>query len=127
MTILSRRFPFFNSADDVEAMVEITTVFGVRRMKQCALLHGTVFETSIPTVGHAGFSLEKIILWSTCRNDGGSRNSEESLSSEEKLAVRFLERCFELDPNKRISAEEALEHEFLKEDVYSDEDEMHML
>jgi cell division control protein 7 len=122
LTILSRRFPFFNSADDVEAMVEIATIFGVRRMKQCAYLHGTVFETNIPTIGDRGFLLEKIILWSTCRNDGGKGGSEIPLDSKEKLAVKFLERCFELDPNKRISAAEALEHDFLKEDLYSEDD-----
>lgn len=125
LTILSKRFPFFNSADDVEAMIEIATIFGSKRMKSCAQLHGTIFETTIPTIGNAGFSLEKIILWSTCRNDGGKGGSEIPLTNEEKLAVRFLERCFELDPNKRISAEEALEHEFLmeKDDTYTDEDE----
>ncbi|RDW68017.1 putative mitogen-activated protein kinase HOG1 [Coleophoma cylindrospora] len=131
LTILSKRFPFFNSTDDIEAMIEIATIFGQKRMKQCALLHGTVFETSIPTIGQAGFTLEKIILWSTCRNDGG--DGEIPLTSEEKLAVRFLERCFELDPHKRISAKEALEHPFLKiaeeeEDLEEEEmDEMHML
>ena len=96
-------------------------------MKACALLHSAMFETNIPTIGNAGFTLEKIILWSTCRNDGGKNGSEVPLTDEEKLAVRFLERCFELDPNKRISAEEALEHEFLKEQVYPEDDEMHML
>lgn len=127
LTILSRRFPFFNSADDVEAMIEIATIFGVKKMKQCAYLHGTVFETNIPTIGERGFLLEKIILWSTCRNDGGKGGTEIPLNANEKLAVKFLERCFELDPNKRISAEEALEHEFLKEDLYSDEDDVQML
>jgi len=40
LTILSRRFPFFNSSDDVDAMIEIATIFGKQRMKQCAALHG---------------------------------------------------------------------------------------
>ena len=127
LTILSRRFPFFNSADDIEAMIEIATIFGVKRMRACAFLHGTQFETNIPTIGSTGFTLEKIILWSTCRNDGGKSGPESPLTDNEKLAVSFLERCFELDPNKRISAKEALEHEFLKEEQYSDEDEMQML
>jgi cell division control protein 7 len=120
LTILSKRFPFFNSADDVEAMIEIATIFGTRRMKACAYLHGTYFETSIPTICDAGFSLEKIILWSTCRNGGGDEGAEIPLTAEEKLAISFLDRCFELDPNKRISAAEALEHPFLKE--YSDDE-----
>ncbi|KAL2064022.1 hypothetical protein VTL71DRAFT_4516, partial [Oculimacula yallundae] len=132
LTILSRRFPFFNSADDVEAMIEIATIFGTKRMKHCAYLHGTAFESNIPTIGNVGFTLEKIILWSTCRNDGGKSGKESPLSEEEMLAVGFLERCFELDPNKRISAADALQHPFLKEEsvdeAYTeDEDEINMV
>jgi cell division control protein 7 len=127
LTILSKRFPFFNSADDVEAMIEIATIFGTKRMKACAYLHGTYFETSIPTIGQTGFSLEKIIMWSTCRNGGGESGAEVPLTAEEKLAVSFLDRCFELDPSKRISAEEALEHPFLKEVRPEDDDEINLL
>ncbi|KAG0647128.1 Cell cycle serine threonine-kinase hsk1 [Hyphodiscus hymeniophilus] len=131
LTILSKRFPFFNSADDVEAMIEIATIFGRARMRQCAYLHGTVFATDIPTIGQGGFALEKIILWSTCRNDAGADGEEIPLTEEEKMAVRFLECCLELDPNKRISAKQALEHEFLREmeisDDDDDDDEMDML
>ncbi|EHK97799.1 putative Cell cycle serine/threonine-protein kinase hsk1 [Glarea lozoyensis 74030] len=36
LTILSRRFPFFNSADDVEAMIEIATIYGNKRMRNSA-------------------------------------------------------------------------------------------
>lgn len=126
LTILSKRFPFFNSADDVEAMIEIATIFGARKMKAAGLLHGCVFETSIPTVGTQGFTLEKIILWSTCRSD------DKPLTDEERLAVGFLERCMDLDPSRRITAEEALEHEFLRlkdpsSEALGDDDEMDML
>jgi len=125
LTILSKRFPFFNSADDIEAMIEIATIFGKSRMRQGAYLHGTVFATDIPTIGQGGFMLEKIILWSTCRNEGEG-SEEKPLTDDEKLAVKFLERCLDLDPNKRISAEEALRHDFLREDEVSD-DEMDLL
>ncbi|KAM7219667.1 kinase-like protein [Rhypophila decipiens] len=108
LTILSRRFPFFNSADDVEAMIEIATIFGQKRMRAAGILHGCMFDSNIPTIGQVGFSLERIILWSTCRDNG------EKLSEDEKKAVEFLGRCLELDPSKRISADEALEHDFMK-------------
>ncbi|EPE04377.1 cell division control protein [Ophiostoma piceae UAMH 11346] len=113
LTLLSRRFPFFNSADDVEAMIEIATIFGSRRMKVAGQLHGCMFETTIPTVGREGFSLEKIILWSNCRIDNGK--TLKPLSEDEKVAVKFLTRCLDLDPSSRISADEALEHEFLRD------------
>ncbi|KAK4442689.1 kinase-like protein [Podospora aff. communis PSN243] len=127
LTILSRRFPFFNSADDVEAMIEIATIFGSKRMRAAGQLHGCIFETSIPTIGSVGFSLERIILWSTCRSDTG-----ESLSEDEKMAVEFLNRCMELDPHRRISADEALQHEFLQMGLDepsqpADDDEMDIL
>ena len=128
LTILSQRFPFFNSADDVEAMVEIATIWGQRKMRACALLHGSVFECTIPTVGEKGFTLEKIMLWSTCRSKD-SLQGEDPLNDAEKQAIRFLERCLELDPRKRISAQEALEHEFLLEGATpaASEDEMEVV
>ncbi|ORY60745.1 kinase-like domain-containing protein [Pseudomassariella vexata] len=119
LTILCKRFPFFNSADDVEAMIEIATIFGTKRMRQAGQLHGCVFETNIPSIGAQGFTLEKIMLWSTCRTD-----SKTGLTQEEKEAVLFLGRCMELDPSRRISAAEALDHEFLRlngEDVVEEE------
>jgi cell division control protein 7 len=131
LTILSRRFPFFNSADDIEAMIEIATIFGRQRMQAAALLHGCMLETTIPTIGRSGFSLEGIILWSTSRSE-----TKDKLSDDEKLAIQFLSRCMELDPSRRISAEEALQHEFLRmgmdESVEggseaADDDEMDML
>ncbi|KAI0206590.1 putative cell cycle protein kinase [Astrocystis sublimbata] len=117
LTILCRRFPFFNSADDVEAMIEIATIFGSKRMKLAGQLHGVMFDHTIPTISGQGFSFEKIMLWSTCRSDGGrgdsGTGSGNALTPEEKEAVEFLYRCMDLDPTRRISAAEALKHPFL--------------
>lgn len=79
-------------------------------------LPGCVFETTITTIGERGFTLEKIVLWATNRTATGSgkdSKDDQQLPPDEALAIRFLQRCFELDPTKRISAGEALEHEFL--------------
>ncbi|KAI0869523.1 putative cell cycle protein kinase [Hypoxylon argillaceum] len=113
LTVLCKRFPFFNSADDVEAMIEIATIFGSKRMRLAGQLHGCMFDATIPTISSQGFSFEKIMLWSTCRSDGGRDGSASALSAEEKEAVEFLARCMDLDPTRRISAEEALRHPFL--------------
>ncbi|KAI9783643.1 MAG: hypothetical protein M1835_003768 [Candelina submexicana] len=113
LTILSRRFPFFNSADDIEATIEIATIFGRKRMKACALLHGSVFECTIPSVGENGFTLEKIVLWSTSRSGKDDKGQEGKMGEQEAQAVKFMARLFELDPAKRITAKEALDHEFL--------------
>ncbi|KNG44384.1 kinase-like protein [Stemphylium lycopersici] len=112
LTMLSRRFPFFHSADDIDALLEITTIFGRKKMRETALLHGQVFETNVPSYSEGGHSLEKIILWCTGRT-GDKTQPKKELEEEEKEAVIFLYRLLECNPAKRITAAEALEHPFL--------------
>ena len=107
LTLLARRFPFFNSADDVDAMIEMSSIFGRKRMKTVAAMHGSVFETNIETIGEKGFTFEKIIIWASCRE-----KEQGPLRAGESQAVEFLEGLLELDPGKRWSAKEALNHEF---------------
>jgi cell division control protein 7 len=113
LTLLSRRFPFFHSADDIDALLEITTMFGKRKMKETALLHGQVFETNIPSYSDNGHSLEKIILWCNGSTKDEVTGLKKELGAEEKEAVQFLYRLLECDPSKRITAEEALRHPFI--------------
>ena len=126
LTILAQRFPFFNSADDVEAMIEIGSIFGQKRMKSCSILHGAVFESTIPSIGEKGYSLEHLVQWSTCsiRPEQGN-----VLDAKIKRIIEFLELLLELDPRRRISARAALETEFMTEDPYpeSDDDELDVL
>ncbi len=127
LSILARRFPFFNSLDDVDALIEISTIFGRRRMRNCGLLHGSIFETTIPTIGERGFSFEKLVLWSTGKWQKNEDGTDDPLWPGEEQAIKLLQKCLELDPNKRISAREALEHEFLcasKEQELKEEEAM---
>ena len=103
LTMLGRRFPFFHSMDDVDALIEMASILGRRRMKQAAALHGQVFETTIPTIGEKGYSWEKIVQWSSCVDE---------LTGAERQGAQLLYRLMDLDPSKRISAKEALRHEF---------------
>ena len=43
LCFLTRRFPFFNSNDDIEALAEIVAIFGGRKMEKCAALHSESF------------------------------------------------------------------------------------
>lgn len=105
LTLLGRRFPFFHSVDDVEALIELASIFGVRRMRACAAHHGQVFETTIPTIGEKGFTWEKIVQWSSCVSD---------LTGREKQGAKLLYRLLDLNPDTRLSAVEALNHEFFR-------------
>lgn len=114
LTLLARRFPFFHSADDVDALLELTNIFGRRRMRETSLLHGQVFETNIPSYSENGHGFEKIVLWCTNRagRDAEGRRQHQ-LSDEEREAVAFMELCLECEPAKRITADEALQHPFI--------------
>lgn len=111
LTLLGRRFPFFNSADDIDAMIEMASIFGIRRMKTTATMHGQVFETNIPTIGEKGYGWEKLVVWSSC---------VQSLTESEKQATRLLSGLLELDPQKRLSAKDALQHEFFTNPIDHD-------
>ncbi|KAJ5922628.1 hypothetical protein N7516_010331 [Penicillium verrucosum] len=111
LTLLGRRFPFFNSADDIDAMIEMSSIFGTKRMKTAAAMHGQIFETNIPTIGEKGYSWEKLVKWSSCVED---------LTESEQQATRLLSGLMELDPSKRLSAADALQHEFFTDPVHHD-------
>lgn len=115
MTILAQRFPFFNSADDVEAILEIASLFGQRRMKACANLHGAVFECTVPTIGDRGHTLEELIQWSV-----SSQRPEDGccLDTETKEVIKFLALLLEMDPKKRLTARAALRTSFLLGPTY---------
>ena len=117
LTLLSRRFPFFNSADDVDAMIEMASIFGRKRMQAVAAMHGQLFETNIETIGERGFTLEKIIIWASCRE-----KEHDTLRAGEAQAVSFLQGLLELDSGKRFSAKEALMHEFITAPVEDEEE-----
>ena len=124
LTILAARFPFFNSADDIDAMVEIATIFGRQKMKQCAVLHGATFETTLSTVGEKGHPLPHIIQWSKSIH---RPEQSDDLEPDVKEAVKFLELLLDLDPRRRLSARAALGQSFLAKDVDDTEDEIDVL
>jgi cell division control protein 7 len=117
LTFLARRFPFFNSADDVDAMIEISSIFGRKKMQAVAAMHGQLYETNIETIGEKGFTLEKIIIWASCRAKETDRIREG-----EAQAVRLLQGLVELDVSQRLTAKEALRHEFFTRPVEDEEE-----
>ncbi|CCG81841.1 Putative uncharacterized protein [Taphrina deformans PYCC 5710] len=108
LTFLSCRFPFFNSNDDIEALIEIASIFGKDMMKQVAAQHDCSFESTLPTLHERSISFTRLVHWS---NDSTNRLEEDN--REQNLAIDFMARCLTLDPWQRWSASEALQDEFL--------------
>ncbi|GAV51654.1 hypothetical protein ZYGR_0AF01250 [Zygosaccharomyces rouxii] len=46
LSLLSRRFPLFQSMDDTDSLLELCTIFGWKKIRKCAALHGLGFEVS---------------------------------------------------------------------------------
>lgn len=44
LSIICRKFPFFNSPDDTDAVVELSQVFGIDKLQKCAEIHGCGLE-----------------------------------------------------------------------------------
>lgn len=129
LSFLTKRCVFFQARDDSRALIEMATVFGARRMGQTALLHGVVYETTIPTIPVNGYDLEALISWCLAAHykfkEGKKRKtgSEQNKSSvhvcpaadrDTRKAISFVKTCLELDFRDRTTAAAALQHPFLK-------------
>lgn len=63
LSFLAKRCMFFQAKDDSRALIEMATIFGTKQMRKTALLHGVVYETTIPTIPSNGYDLEVLINW----------------------------------------------------------------
>ncbi|KAJ3992536.1 kinase-like protein [Lentinula boryana] len=55
---LTKKFPLFQSNDDIEALMEIATIIGRRNMEQTACMHSRTFSSNVPSITPEG------VLWS---------------------------------------------------------------
>lgn len=110
ISFLTTRFPFFNSNDDVDALVELTSIFGKLAMRKCAAQHDCSFETTLASLHDRPISFTRLIHWST---DSARKMDDSTDSREQAMAISFLDLCMTLDPWRRITAADALDHMFL--------------
>ncbi|CAK9816353.1 Probable cell division control protein 7 homolog 1 [Anthophora quadrimaculata] len=118
LCILSGTQPFFHSPDDCTALAEITTIFGSNKMQQCAHKLGKkiIFSEDIP-----GVDIVSLCLKLQKRNKGllnsKDPNTCEKVSPDTqfpKEAYHLLLRLLDLDYKTRFTADQALNHPFLK-------------
>lgn len=161
-SLLARRFPMFQSLDDTDSLLELCTIFGWKKIRKCAALHGLGFEVSglkyIKENGPAGelkgfvyellekecqtgtlpeysIAFETYEYLSQELHDKRSiepripdvestpegpeayelKKYQEEIWSDHYWCFQLLEQCFEMDPQKRSSANELLRSAFFNE------------
>jgi cell division control protein 7 len=103
--LLISRYPFFQSSDDCDAIIEISCLFGSRAISQAAAKCDRIWSCNVPSVPEEHVGWENVIrsLCPEMFNLGIPRE-----------CIDLLERCLCLDPDERITAEQALNHPFIK-------------
>lgn len=150
LTLLSRRFPFFNSRDDTDALIELTTIFGLKEMQECASLHGLGVETSLSTLGRK-LTLQEVIFKSLSLEKQKSTLPADSVGMDTLKAFdncypieiydhepqstidlkqshidafEVMDHCFRLDPKDRPGASKILNLPFFKSLNSNEDDEI---
>lgn len=104
LTLLTRRYPFFQSSDDLDAILEIACIFGQEEMAAAAKLYGRKWVCSVPSVP------EHHITWpELCARLNPSFAPEVPPECFDLLAS-----CLHLNADRRITAKHALNHPFIK-------------
>ncbi|KAI5189942.1 cell division control protein 7 [Nematocida sp. AWRm77] len=104
LTLLTKKYPFFTAKDDLNAIVEIGSIFGDREMRAAAKHYKRVWKSNIEECMHVKTPFKEIVLQCT--------HGQEELPDS---VFDLLERMLTLKDTSRISAEEALRHKFFND------------
>ena len=100
LCILTHQYPFFLSMEDIDGLVEIAQIFGHNEMRKAAKIHGRVWKSNIKEIKEEKTSFRELV---------DEFNPNGFVSDE---AVDLLGKMLELNPEKRITAKDALKHSY---------------
>lgn len=103
LILLTKQYPFFNSLDDNDALVEIACIFGNNEMRKLAKFHNRIWKTNIESIPNHRIPFKSII---------------KKLSANYEIdenAISLLDKMLDLYPERRITATSALQHPFFIE------------
>ena len=107
LSILSGRYPFFQAPEDMSALVEMSCVFGSKPL--IALADSLDRCLELPDE-HAPMELASL-----CRQLRGTGPPGDGRPVISDSAYDLLVACLTLNPSSRMSAKDALQHEYLRQ------------
>lgn len=102
LSILTTQYPFFLSTEDIDNLVEIALLFGHAEMRRTAKLYGRVWKSNLGTIKEERTPFETLI-----------RRLNPGCELDDKV-IDLLNGLLDMNCFTRLTAEEALEHEFFK-------------
>lgn len=108
LNVMTSQYPFFYSGDDLDALVELGTIFGQKEMRKIAKFYGRVWKSNIDTIPEERIPFERLVeSYQGCNGYG-------------KDAFDLLYKLLDLNCETRITARDALNHNFfdaVREDI----------
>lgn len=120
LSLLSGRYPFFKANDDLTALAQIITLMGSEPVKNAAKIIGKDLiclpQTKSMNLQNLCFNLRNVETNEKCKPGTQPENKTASqfIEAVTHSAFDLLVKMLNLNPNTRITAEDALEHEYFK-------------
>ncbi|RKP19029.1 kinase-like protein [Rozella allomycis CSF55] len=103
LCLATKRFPFFQSNDDDDALVELAIVFGRKKVEKAAAICNRVWKCNVPGITDEG-------KFKTLKELCQSLNPYDEWSDD---LYDLLDKLLDFDFNSRITSLDALQHKFI--------------
>ncbi|CAF0937734.1 unnamed protein product [Brachionus calyciflorus] len=121
LSILSGRYPFFKAVDDYMAIMQLTSLFGGESIRKSSIKYGESFLCSFDKQPDDLKEICKSLRRNSVQTIKSKASNETEREANSNIIVDFpdgaydlLKKLLELDYEKRISAENALKHQFFE-------------